>query len=313
MLSLKPRPAFRPKSKRLPKVHAMTIAAGFPCSDGLVLCADTQETIYSYAKVNTEKMRQLETPSYNVVFTGAGDSGLLEMSAQLMKQALLRENPKGDREIERVLRDSWLEIFNRHLAPYSQFPADEHPNPDLLIGVQYPTAAEFYRAYGTAFWQVHEPQCVGSGVVLGKSLIAQLFTNSMTIGQGWLVALYVLHQAKTWVDGCGGNTDILLLSCRNKGITRIPTTEVKELEERFDSFNNSIRPLFVAAADRNVTHDKYEELVKKFRLDMLTLRGSFMEFEEFMHRLCDIQGVPYPLPDVIPELFPPAASQSSKP
>jgi hypothetical protein len=293
----------------------MTIAAGFPCSDGLILCADTQETIYTYAKVNTEKMRQLETPLYNVVFTGAGDSGLLEMSAQLMEQALLRENPNVDREIERVLRDTWLEIFNRHLAPYSRFPSDERPNPDLLIGVQYPTAAEFYRAYGTAFWHVREPQCVGTGVVLGKSLIAQLFDNSMTIRQGWLVALYVLHQAKTWVDGCGGNTDILLLSCQNKLITRIPTTEVKELEEHFDQFNAYVHPLFISAADRSTSQSRFDEQMKQFRLDMLALRGKFMEFEEFAKHLYALTGIPIPTDDGITpqEPSPPDSSQSGKP
>src|SRR5260370_38459093 len=48
----KPRAEFRPKSKRLPKEKLMTIAAGFPCY-GLVLCADTQETITGYAIVGT--------------------------------------------------------------------------------------------------------------------------------------------------------------------------------------------------------------------------------------------------------------------
>ncbi len=31
----------------------MTIAAGFPCSDGIVLCADTQETYGNLLKIIT--------------------------------------------------------------------------------------------------------------------------------------------------------------------------------------------------------------------------------------------------------------------
>jgi 20S proteasome alpha/beta subunit len=302
MLALKLRPAFRPKFRRLPKENLMTIAAGFICTDGIVLCADTQEVIYSYAKVNTEKMRQLETPAYNVVFTGAGDTGLLETTIQLMEQALLDKKPSHDREIEKVLRDSLLETFSRHVAPYANFPQEDRPTADILIGIQYPTSTSLYRAYGTSFLQVTEPQCIGSGVVLGKSLIAQLFDSSMTIGRGWLIALYVLNQAKTWVDGCGGNTDILLLSAHNKGITRIPTTEVEDLESHFKQFDAFVRPLFMAVADRNVPHEKYEQLVKRFRLDMLGLRGKFMEYEEFFRRLCELQGVAYPLPETIPEL-----------
>jgi hypothetical protein len=32
-----------------------------------------------------------------------------------------------------------------------------------------------------------------------------------------------------------------------------------------------------------------------------------------LRRLCEIQGVPYPLPEVLPELFVPNPSQSEKP
>jgi hypothetical protein len=320
MLMLKPLPLPKPRSfvapqaKRLPKEKIMTIAAAFYCTDGLVLCSDTQETITGYAKVNTEKMTQVETQFYNMVFTGAGDSGLIDMTVQLMDQALTVKKPSAAWPIEEVLRESLVDTFNRHIAPWSQFAVEERPvTPDLLIGLQFPAGVCLYRASGTTLRRVHESQCVGTGVVLGKSLIAQLFDSSMSIGQGWLVALYVLHQAKTWVDGCGGNTDILLLSNRNKAITRIPTTDVKELENHFDQFNSYVRPIFVAAADRNVPHEKFEEGMKQFRIEMLGLRAKFMEYEDFLRRLCEITGMKYPLPDVIPELSIPDSFQSSKP
>src|ERR1019366_6216626 len=38
------------QTKRPLKRNAMTIAAGFPCKDGLILCADTQEVISGYVK-----------------------------------------------------------------------------------------------------------------------------------------------------------------------------------------------------------------------------------------------------------------------
>jgi 20S proteasome alpha/beta subunit len=242
MLALKPH-RFIPRIKRLPKVKLMTIAAGFTCADGLVLCADTQETIIGYAKVSTQKMTQIQTPLYNIAFTGSGDSGLIEMTVELMDQALMQKKPNCTRKIEEVLRESLVDTFNRYIVPGFQFPPAELPaTPDLLIGLQQSSSATLYRASGATFRRVYESQCVGTGVVLGKSLIAQLFDGSLSVGQGWLVALYVLHQAKTWVDGCGGNTDILLLSNRNKAITRIPTTEVKDLENHFDQFNASVRP-----------------------------------------------------------------------
>ncbi len=291
----------------------MTIAAGFHCTDGLVLCADTQETIYSYAKVNTQKMIRIETPFYNMVFTGAGEGALIDMTVQLMDQALTEQKPNGAWKIEQVLRESLVDTFNRHISPWSQFPAGERPTtPDLLIGLQFPASTTLYRARGTTFTRVYEPQCIGSGIVLAKSLIAKLFDYKMSIAQGWLIALYVLYQAKTWVDGCGGNSDILLLSNRDRKITRIPTTEVTEMEQHFADFDIHLRPLFLSAADRNISQAQFNEGMTQFSLNMLGLRGKFMEFEEFARHLSELTGIAIPPGEeaTSPELSPPTGTQS---
>src|SRR6266852_5046288 len=115
MLTLKPLSIPRSKPKRLPRSKRVTIAAGFYCTDGLVLCADTQETITGYSKVNTQKMTQLETPFFNMVFTGAGDSGLIDMTVQLMDQALTPKELSGAWEIEETLRESLVDTFNRYI------------------------------------------------------------------------------------------------------------------------------------------------------------------------------------------------------
>lgn len=310
-----PTPRLFPRSKRLPKEKLMTIAAAFYCTDGLVLCADTQETIIGYAKVNTQKMSQLETPFFTVVFTGAGDSGLIDMTVQLMEQALtLNKQLSGAWEIEETLRESLVSTFNRHVAPWSQFAEAERPiTPDLLIGLQFPAATLLYRAGGTTLRRVYESQCVGTGVVLAKSIMAKMFQPGFSIAQGWLIALYTLYQAKTWVDGCGGNSDIVLLSNRDRKITRIPTSDITEMEQHFSAFDVYMRPVFLSAADRNVPHDQFEEQIKRFRFGMLNLRGKFMEFEEFAQRLTDLVGRPLPDPLNPPAPSAPTAPQSQKP
>jgi hypothetical protein len=293
----------------------MTIAAGFPCSDGLVLCADTQETIIGYAKVDTQKMTQLKTGLHNLVFTGAGDSGLIDMTIQLMSEALILKEPHGLLGVEEVLRESIVEIFNRHLAPWSQFAEADRPIfPDLLIGLQQSAATFLYRASGTTLRRVYEAQCVGTGVVLGRSLIAKLFNSAVSIAHGWLIALYVLYQAKTWVDGCGGNSDILLLSNRDLKITRIPTADVTEMEQHFADFDVHLRPMFLSAADRNISQAQFNEGMKQFSLNMLGLRAKFMEFEEFARHLSELTGIAIPTEDATsPKPSTIDSSQSQKP
>lgn len=311
MLTLKPRTIPLPKPKQLPRSTRLTIAAGFYCADGLVLCADTQESITGYAKVNTQKMTQLQNSVFNMVFTGAGDSGLIDMTVQLMDESLILKKPTAAMQIEEVLRESLVDTFNRHIAPWSQFPTEERPStPDLLIGLQFPAGTLLYRANGTTFQRVRESQCVGTGVVLANSLIAKLFDSSMSIAQGWLIALYILHQAKTWVDGCGGNSDILLLSNQDRKITRIPTTDVTQMEQHFAEFDIYVRPVFLSAADQNISQTQFDERIKQFRLGMLALRGKFMEFEEFTKHLFTLTGIPITSDDIMPQA--PSESDSSQ-
>ena len=73
----------RPPFKRLPRSKYVTIAAGFHCIEGIVLCADTQETVDNYIKRNVPKIavRPQWTDDKSiprVVFAGAGDGDLID-------------------------------------------------------------------------------------------------------------------------------------------------------------------------------------------------------------------------------------------
>jgi hypothetical protein len=287
----RPRPLPSPKIMRLPRGKRLTIAAGFPCKDGLVICADTQETIPGYVKTDTEKMRVIQSPLFNMVFAGAGDSDLIEMTVQEMDIALTRDKVSAEWDIRKTLKTVLLDVFHNHILPDPDILPEDRP--ELLIALQYDAATLLYKTKGTKFRQLYSAECVGRGVILAKSLTAQLFDSGMPLSQGSLVALYVLRQTKRWVDGCGGNSDVLLLSDRNRAIERISTADVTTLESHFDEFNGCIYPLLIATADRLASDAEFKEVMRQFGIQMLGLRGKFMEFEEFYRRLCEVAGVPW--------------------
>jgi 20S proteasome alpha/beta subunit len=278
-----------PPTKKVP----MTIAMGFPCRDGLVLCADTQEVISGYVKTDTEKMTIIQSaPDYNVVITGAGDGDFIEMVIQEVHAALNSNHP-GE-PIQRVIKKTLLQLFNDRVVPYANFPYDERPAASLLLGIQSDGVVTLYKSRGAIFRRMNAPECIGTGLALGKSLIAQLFTRDLQLPQAGIVALYILHQAKTWVDGCGGNSDILLLSSKKLEWRRLPTEDVKELEKHFDDFSNAMRPILISAADRVLSNEAFDAEMKKFSRDMFALRSKFMEFGEFWKRLGEMYGIELP-------------------
>src|ERR1700678_181282 len=291
MLMLKPLP--RPKIRRLPRSKRLTIAAAFPCTDGVVICADTQEIIPGYVRTDSEKMMVIQGPHFNVAFTGAGDSDLIEMTVQEMDIQLTKTKASAEWDIRNALKAALLDVFNNHILPDPDILPEDRP--ELLIALQYDAATLLYKTLGTRFVRLHSPACVGRGIVLAKSLTAQLFKKDMPLRLGGIVALYVLRQTKRWVDGCGGNSDVLLLSNQDRSVVRISTEEVQTVEKHFDEFNEYIRPLLLATSDRETTDVTFKELMRQFGIEMLGLRSRFFDdFEEYSRRLYEVAGLPYP-------------------
>src|SRR5438874_12034650 len=69
------------RSRAYTRRKTVTIIAGFRCREGIVICADTQETVSGLSKRNTPKLRfepsggPHEGDSLAAAFCGAGDNG----------------------------------------------------------------------------------------------------------------------------------------------------------------------------------------------------------------------------------------------
>jgi len=54
--------------------------------------------------------------------------------------------------------------------------------------------------------------CLGSGQSVAQGMVAELFRSDMSAKQAALMAVYLLAEAKTYADGCGKESQILMLS-----------------------------------------------------------------------------------------------------
>src|ERR1700719_3848454 len=77
----KPYLSTTPNRRRLPGTKSVTIGVGIKCTDGIVLCADSQFTFQNSHKFYDTKIYNLhldKRPGW-VCFTFAGDPGLMDM------------------------------------------------------------------------------------------------------------------------------------------------------------------------------------------------------------------------------------------
>lgn len=224
----------------------MTIAAGFVANDGIVLCADTQQTISGYIKTYDGKVRLYVSPGYEVTMAvaGAGTTDYIETA----RSAIARDFPdhKTLPEIENYLRQELLKFFDEHLARWAYFPERERPTVELLVGVtgkKIPPSLFHYA--GTAFARTYH-KAIGDGVLLANELINRCCSANCTVNELGSLAIYVLSKVKRGVDGCGGETHIVGLR-KGGDFALTDHNEIKKLESEFLTAEDESNTTFVKA------------------------------------------------------------------
>lgn len=137
------------KFRRLPKRQGVTIIAGFKCYEGVVVCADTLETM-EHSKRHVQKLRFLpdEGISQNpdelaVVFCGSGYGPFID---KLIDEAWQKVWDAGS------LADACTTIEESIKATYEEYgricQPGERPTVELIYGVKMDRESRLFTASG---------------------------------------------------------------------------------------------------------------------------------------------------------------------
>jgi 20S proteasome alpha/beta subunit len=267
-----PKPQFISCSqrRRLPERKAMTIGIGFLCQDGVVLAADRQVTVEGYYKDHQSKLTVITHPQCHVVSTYAylpNLANVLNHKVNLYLQTL--HKPYGE-EIVRLITSETQRLKQ-------QYPS-EMESQQFLWAIS--TESERARLLRISGGIIDEPDwaCIGIGdSSLVRYIISQLapiHPRDLPAKDGALLAVYVVQQAKAFVDGCGGPTDAAITY--DKGVER-PLEEVdyRAIETEFESLQFAFRYLYsiwtisqLPADERNRLMEDLGEFVKAKRADI---------------------------------------------
>jgi hypothetical protein len=124
----------------------MTIALGVIASDGIVMAADTQETIPGYWKHSHGKIWEcgrnlLETPKGGGAFcliAGAGNAAQVDYISRALIHRFCAEPYLTEATDVQPALARELETFHaRYLSPFAGYPRDDRPLVQLIVGHQY--------------------------------------------------------------------------------------------------------------------------------------------------------------------------------
>lgn len=257
---LKPKPPLFivPKEKPFPKKierqearrHHMTLVSALVGREGVVFFCDTQETLGGYAKKNVDKMAvwEFDDLPFRFAISGATDDATyLDMLERAITANILRVDSYSLPVIEKVIADTLLEFYAKHIWPQStKAPLMEF----LMVFQPLPSGVpDVIHVSGTA---VNVPsltahhKSIGIGAYLAEYLFAQLLEGGQTQAELTIAAAYVGRQVETNVDGCGPVNRIVLLD--NDGqYKELGAGQINDSLRIMEPFPGTIEAAFSAA------------------------------------------------------------------
>lgn len=186
----------------------MTIAAGVWCSDGLVICADTELT-QGDSKYERSKIFGLEDW---LIVTGSGWSDFIEMTFDKLCEALENHRPRTRLAAREAIEKVVLQVFQKNIASVYQVGDQNSPNFDLLVGIRCGNGelALIKSSSGTSVALVHFTfQAIGVGWPLfeywGKYFFQPVLRSTEVTAY---FCMFILREIKKSSYACGGGTTV---------------------------------------------------------------------------------------------------------
>jgi hypothetical protein len=196
----------------------MTIAAGFLCSDGIILGADTRHTeayegIFEASKAYRGTTPEPESASYVIVACGAAEYN--RMAMEHIKAAL--DEPQRSLGFVATVEEA-VRGVHQH-AEVCQHPEGEYPWIELLIGYHPKGSVPVLyhvNPQGAVAPAAHT-KFIGSGSGIANAFHRVMRHGSWTREIVRQAAMFIFYEAKKSGDGTGGDTHLYMLPTLDKG------------------------------------------------------------------------------------------------
>jgi hypothetical protein len=264
--------------------RGMTIAIGYRCKGGVILCADTQET-YDGTKRNVPKLIVKEStvpdgPPLVLAVAGAGHGPFIDRLVSDMWKAIA-----GRRNTEQAIAaadDAILDHYDR----YSKSFGGKIPDAELIYAIRSTEDARLFHASGQIVNEC-QSQSVGVGHILADYLNDRLHIRDIGLSYMLQVAVYILKETKKYVDGCGGESHIMVLPDSGPYLPILPQDEVEKREKMSQSPDVTLDILKQMVSNPDNSLQEVERLLDIFFKATLRKAKEFRQNEVTIPELVD--------------------------
>jgi hypothetical protein len=242
------------------KGEAVTIIAGFKSYEGIVICADTQETM-EHSKRQVPKLRfepadhdNGSTDDLAAAFCGSSNDGpwvdkLIENAWESAQVATSLDEACD--EVEKSIKRTYKE-FGHIYQPGCC------PTAELIYGVKMFNRTKLFSAYGPVVNEKEGFYSSGIGYYMADFLAGRMYEHHLNIRQCVILAAYILFQTKEHVEGCGGDSHIAVL--REEGTSgRVGWQQVEAITEILKYSDKEIGRTLLQLADLDLNDEQFKE------------------------------------------------------
>lgn len=204
----------------------MTIALGFNCPDGIVMCTDSLEGD-GYSKTSVNKIWCYETQDiWGIAVASAGEADFADSFTENLKEIFTGEHFNKDwimltlRKAINAARLTYPDL--QWSALFSLFGPTPMDRALLRVSEQSKHIAPVSR---------YEALGIGSG--LAKFLCTKMYTLFMGVEEAAELAVFIVLQCCKHVEGCDVPISLLSWKIGQKGWAPYPPSEVQKIVERF--------------------------------------------------------------------------------
>jgi hypothetical protein len=269
-----------PRRHRKPrKEKTLTLAAGFPCRGGIILCADSEMTHDGTLKIPGNKILTHQYEGTSLAITGAGDWDYVELAFQKIKRKM--EEPSQidvtASDMQDLIEETITEIYQNNITmatddvAFAIIAATRTPEDEKLTifrSDQNPVVLQ-----STGF------ECCGSGAVLARYLADIFYGPDISTEQGIFLSTYILRLAKKYITGVGGRSDILRLTPDGEMRTQRQDL-VGDLETLFSGIDEIIKPVLFSCPNIDSSEENFLKTMNNFNERIKAMR------EEFKNKHC---------------------------
>lgn len=264
----------------------MTIALGVLTANGIIVGADTEETIgnekMEALKVNTAISLGLQGghPSA-IAVTGAGDSWYLDCIFEELVEFFREHETLTVAQLESEFCRILKVFYKDHILPFLQ--SDPDLALRLIIGVQRNDETALWVSARSTLRKSHWYEAVGMGSTEAGRVLRRVITSRDNLGLIATIACYAIQRAKESVVGCGKNT--VLLYIVNNSVYHVYPDVIEKAETLFRKYEGQEYSSFMYAIGLPFSNEsRHQEKMKKWSQDLRE------EFKQLVAQMLKDQG-----------------------